>query len=208
MHPFDKSTLVPCIVQSAANGQVLMLAYLNEEAYKNTLTTGVLTFYSRSREQLWIKGETSGNRLELIDLTLDCDADTFLATVIPSGPVCHTGDMTCFDRNPVFEKANPSEATGNPAILDELFQCIEDRKQQPEHFKTSYTSYLFTKGVDKILKKVGEEAAEVIIASKNPDKKEFLNECGDLIYHLWVLLSIQDLEPRSVYRILESRAKK
>lgn len=221
MNPFKEKPLIPCVVQSSLDNRVLMVAYLNQEAYEKTLATGTLTFYSRSRQSLWIKGETSGNTLTLQKLTFDCDADTLLAEVIPSGPVCHTGDMTCFDREPVFESnrrvgkngsfemVEAAENSESPAtsvqVLNTLFNCILDRKMNPK--EGSYTTYLFEKGMDKVLKKVGEESAEVIIASKNPDKSEFLNECGDLLYHLWVLMAIQDLNPSQVYKVLESRAQ-
>lgn len=213
MNPFKDKNLIPCVVQSSIDKRVLMVAYLNQEAYDQTLATGVLTFYSRSRQSLWVKGETSGNTLTLQKLTFDCDADTLLAEVLPSGPVCHTGDITCFDRVPVYEregtekpsqmKSTDSKASVN--TLNKLFDCILDRKANPT--EGSYTTYLFQKGMDKILKKVGEESAEVIIASKNPDKNEFLNECADLIYHLWVLMALQDLKPSQVYKILEDRGK-
>lgn len=204
MNLFKDKTLIPCVVQSSENLSVLMLAYMNQEAYEKTLETGVLTFYSRSRQSLWVKGETSGNRLTLQKLTFDCDADTLLAQVIPSGPVCHTGDVTCFDRKPVYEKDYAPLPQGSE-VLKTLFNCIEDRQANPK--EGSYTTYLFDQGMDKVLKKIGEEAAEVIIASKNPDKSEFLNECADLIYHLWVLIAIQNLKPAQVYEILKERAK-
>lgn len=204
MNLFKDKPLIPCVVQSSQNLSVLMLAYMNQEAYEKTLETGVLTFYSRSRQSLWIKGETSGNRLTLQKLTFDCDGDTLLAQVIPSGPVCHTGDVTCFDRKPIYEK-DCAPLTQESEVLKTLFNCIEDRQANPK--EGSYTTYLFDKGMDKVLKKIGEEAAEVIIASKNPDKSEFLNECADLIYHLWVLIAIQNLKPAQVYEILKERAK-
>lgn len=212
MNPFKDKTLIPCVVQSRLDNRVLMVAYLNQEAYEQTLSTGVLTFYSRSRQSLWVKGQTSGNTLSLEKLTFDCDEDTLLAEVIPSGPVCHTGDVTCFDREPIFTRGNLAGETGptdspeaNAQVLNTLFDCILDRKENPT--EGSYTTYLFEKGMDKVLKKIGEESAEVIIASKNPDKAEFLNECGDLLYHLWVLMAIQGLKPSQVYQILENRAK-
>lgn len=205
MNPFIDKPLIPCVVQSHLDNRVLMVAYLNQEAYDQTLATGVLTFYSRSRQSLWIKGETSGNTLTLLKLTFDCDADTLLAEVIPVGPVCHTGDVTCFDREPIYVSNKGAGKNGDPAVLNNLFNCILDRKRNPK--EGAYTTYLFQKGMDKILKKIGEESAEVIIAAKNPDKSEFLNECGDLLYHLWVLMAIQDLEPSQVYQILEARAK-
>lgn len=214
MKPFEKQTLIPCIVQSAENGQVLMLAYLNEEAYNRTLATGELTFFSRSRQQLWVKGETSGNRLRLQKLTWDCDADTLLAQVLPSGPVCHTGDTTCFEGEAVIDfKLNTpmgnletSSVPSKIAVLTRLFDCIEGRKKAPK--AGAYTSYLFDEGLDKILKKVGEETAEVIIASKNSDAEAFLGEAADLIYHLFVLLAELGLRPEAVYEVLAERERK
>ncbi len=216
MNPFENNTLIPCIVQSSVDKKVLMLAYMNQEAYEKTLASRTLTFFSRSRQALWVKGETSGNRLDLQQLTLDCDSDTLLAWVVPSGPVCHTGDATCFDREAVYTKEGfeavvktvsegetEGESKSEIPVLQTLFNCIEDRKANPK--EKSYTTYLFEKGLDKILKKVGEETAEVIIASKNPDKNEFLNECADLIYHLWVLISVQNLKPSQVFKVLKSR---
>lgn len=213
MKPFEKQTLIPCIVQSAENGQVLMLAYLNEEAYNRTLATGELTFFSRSRQQLWVKGETSGNRLRLQKLTWDCDADTLLAQVLPSGPVCHTGDATCFEGEAVIgsklniptKNSKISSESSKIAVLTRLFDCIEGRKKAPK--AGAYTSYLFDEGLDKILKKVGEEAAEVIIASKNSNVEAFLGEAADLIYHLFVLLAELGLKPEAVYEVLEGRER-
>jgi phosphoribosyl-ATP pyrophosphohydrolase/phosphoribosyl-AMP cyclohydrolase len=200
---FEKITLIPCIVQSAVSQEVLMLAYMNAASFKQTLDTQILTFYSRSRAKLWIKGETSGNRLELISLTLDCDSDTLLAIVKPSGPVCHTGSATCFDREPLLaletlEPLNPSEH-----ILNRLFNRISDRKKEPK--KVSYTQYLFEQGIDKMLKKIGEEASEVIIAAKNPSNEAVLEESADLLYHLWVLLAERELKPEALYQVLEKR---
>lgn len=195
MNPFEKNPLIPCIVQSAQDGQVLMLAYLNETAYQQTLNTGTLTFFSRSRQQLWVKGETSGNRLTLQKLTWDCDADTLLAIVSPSGPVCHLGDSTCFDRPAVMDDA----------VLSRLFDRISDRKKAPK--AGAYTTYLLESGLDKILKKVGEEASEVIIAAKNPDDSALLGEAADLLYHLWVLLAERGLKPEAVYEVLAAREK-
>lgn len=195
MNPFEKQNLIPCVVQSLIDGQVLMLAYLNETAYKQTLDSGVLTFYSRSRQKLWVKGETSGNRLTLQKLTWDCDKDTLLAQVLPSGPVCHLDDHTCFDRPAVMDNT----------VLGRLYECILDRKKAPK--LGAYTTYLLDSGLDKILKKIGEESSEVIIAAKNSDNDNLLGEVADLIYHLWVLLVERDLSPEDVYEVLRSREK-
>lgn len=197
---FEKSTLIPCIVQSELSKEVLMLAYMNAEAFKQTMDTQILTFYSRSRAKLWIKGETSGNLLKLISLKLDCDGDTLLASVIPSGPVCHTGLTTCFDRETLLSLGTTTPS-GN--ILDRLFDRILDRKKKPK--EGSYTQYLFDQGIDKILKKIGEEASEVIIAAKNPSHEAVLEESADLLYHLWVLLAERNLRPEEIYEILERR---
>jgi phosphoribosyl-ATP pyrophosphohydrolase/phosphoribosyl-AMP cyclohydrolase len=197
---FEKTTLIPCIVQSALSKEVLMLAYMNAEAFKQTMDTQILTFYSRSRAELWIKGETSGNRLKLISLKLDCDGDTLLASVMPSGPVCHTGTTTCFDREALLSLGTTTPS-GN--ILDRLFDRIMDRKKEPK--EGSYTQYLFDQGLDKILKKIGEEASEVIIAAKNPSNEAILEESADLLYHLWVLLAERELTPKDLYQVLEKR---
>lgn len=193
--------LLPCVVQSAVNGEVLMLGYMNEASLDKSLESGMLTFFSRSRQKLWMKGERSGNTLRIVSLALDCDQDTFLAQVIPAGPVCHRMTETCFDGGLIYGTACTSE--GDAKILDQLFESIELRKKEP--LEGSYTAYLLDAGQDKILKKVGEEAAEVIIAAKNMNVDELHKELADLIYHLWVLLSSFSQSPKNIYQVLMER---
>ncbi len=181
---FDERGLVPAIVQDAVSKEVLTLAYMNEEALRKTLETGETWFWSRSRQALWHKGETSGNTQRVLSLSFDCDRDALLVRVIPSGPACHKGTTSC------FEKPDPpsreTEEHGRFAILNRLESLIASREaERPEG---SYTTYLFEKGLDKILKKVGEEAAEVIIAAKNRSPEELRYETADLVFHLLVLL--------------------
>lgn len=196
--------LLPCVVQSFETGQVLMLGYMNETAYHMSLQTGLLTFYSRSRQTLWIKGETSGNTLSLTSLSLDCDQDTLLALVMPSGPTCHRQTDTCFDGGLIYgTEEKPQSIKGDSEILARLFNNIELRNAEP--LAGSYTCYLLDAGVDKILKKIGEEAAEVIIAAKNTEPDELSAEVADLIYHIWVLLFTKGMNPQNVYQILEER---
>ena len=172
---FDDRGLVPAVVQDAATREVLMLAYMNRESLALTLEKGETYFYSRSREEIWHKGETSGNLQSVRRVRLDCDFDTLLVEVTPAGPACHKGTYSCFEVEPRLE-----------GFLSRLFDLIEDRKKsRPEG---SYTTYLFDSGLDKILKKVGEEAAETIIAAKNQESGELVAEASDLIYHLMVLL--------------------
>lgn len=197
--PFDKTELIPCVVQSDIDGQVLMLAYLSRDAYAKTLESKTLTFFSRSRQQLWVKGETSGNRLSLKSLTFDCDQDTLLALVSPVGPTCHLGTNTCFGSEPLYRKETGYE------VLKELYETILSRKT--EAAEKSYTKYLFDSGLDKILKKIGEEASEVIIASKNAETDPLLNEVADLMYHLYVLLAEKNIAPEAFLDILAARAK-
>lgn len=204
--------LVPAIIQDYSSGQVLMLAYMNQEALKKTLETGKTWFYSRSRQELWMKGETSGHVQQVKDILYDCDQDTLLVKVEQTGTACHTGHYSCFYRDingqevqeSVFDLTRVYEdVQRSPAILFELYDVIKGRqKDMPEG---SYTTYLFSKGLDKILKKVGEENAEVIIASKNRDKKEVVYETADLIYHLMVLLVEQGVELGDVFAELKSR---
>ncbi len=210
---FDKQNgLVPAVIQDSKSGQVLMLAYMNEEALQKTMESGKTWFYSRSRQELWMKGETSGHVQEVREICYDCDEDALLIKVDQKGAACHTGHYSCFYRNiegkeieaPLFdlEKVYAS-AQSSPAILYELYDVIKDRqKNLPEG---SYTTYLFTKGLDKILKKVGEENAEVIIAAKNRVKSEVIYETADLIYHLLVLLAEQGVDPGEIFAELKSR---
>lgn len=197
---FDEKGLVPAIVQDAGTKEVLTLAYMNEESLKKTLETGETWFYSRSRQELWHKGETSGNTQTVVSVNYDCDQDALLVLVYPKGPACHTGAVSCFSER-VFEGSN----LGDYQILQSLEKVILQReKERPEG---AYTTYLFEKGVDKILKKVGEEAAEVIIAAKNRSHEELKWEAADLLYHLQVLLVEQELPFKEVLRTLEQRHK-
>ena len=196
---FDEKGLVPVVVQDYKTNTVLMLAYMNAESLKITLETGNMTYYSRSRQQLWRKGETSGHYQTLKEMKLDCDGDTLLALVAQEGPACHTGAYSCF-----FESLYGSGAySSGYGIIDELFAVIEDRRDNPK--EGSYTNYLFDKGIDKICKKIGEEAAEIIIAAKNAAPDEIRYESADFLYHLLVLLCERGLTPGEVFAELEKR---
>ncbi|HEY2420282.1 MAG TPA: bifunctional phosphoribosyl-AMP cyclohydrolase/phosphoribosyl-ATP diphosphatase HisIE, partial [Neobacillus sp.] len=195
----DEKGLVPAIIQDAGTKEVLTLAYMNQESLAKTLETGETWFYSRSRQELWHKGSTSGNTQTVVSVNYDCDQDALLVLVFPKGPACHTGAVSCFsDRVYEGEMADYQ-------ILNSLEKVILDReRERPEG---AYTTYLFEKGVDKILKKVGEEAAEVIIAAKNRDQGELKWEAADLLYHLQVLLVEQGLPFKEVLKTLEERHK-
>ncbi|MEH7413741.1 bifunctional phosphoribosyl-AMP cyclohydrolase/phosphoribosyl-ATP diphosphatase HisIE [Neobacillus drentensis] len=198
---FDEKGLVPAIVQDADTKEVLTLAYMNEESLKKTIESGETWFYSRSRQELWHKGATSGNTQTVASINYDCDQDALLVQVYPKGPACHTGAVSCFSERVLEGKANLADYQ----ILQSLEKVILEReKERPEG---AYTTYLFEKGVDKILKKVGEEAAEVIIAAKNRDHEELRWEAADLLYHLQVLLVEQGLPFKEVLRTLEERHK-
>lgn len=176
--------LLPVIVQDYKTDEVLMMAYMNKEAYEKTVSTGLMTYYSRSRKEQWVKGETSGHYQHVQSLTIDCDMDTMLAKVIQTGVACHTGNKTCFFQS-VFEKEMKTE--DNPLrVFEDVYAVIQDRKINPK--EGSYTNYLFDKGVDKILKKVGEEATEIVIAAKNPNANEIKYEISDFLYHVMVLM--------------------
>ncbi|WP_196805046.1 bifunctional phosphoribosyl-AMP cyclohydrolase/phosphoribosyl-ATP diphosphatase HisIE [Butyrivibrio sp. VCB2006] len=176
--------MVPVIVQDYRTDQVLMLAYMNEEAYNKTLRTGKMTYFSRSRNELWIKGETSSHYQYVMSLTADCDLDTILAKVKQIGVACHTGSYSCFFN----EIASKDYSEKNPQkVLDNVFGVIQDRKVNPR--EGSYTNYLFDKGLDKILKKVGEEATEMVIAAKNEGSNEIVYEMSDFLYHMMVLMA-------------------
>ena len=175
--------LVPCIVQDIHTGQVLMMAYMNEEAFRQTCETGRMTYFSRSRRSLWVKGETSGHFQYVRALSADCDQDTLLAQVEQVGNACHTGSYSCFF-HPVISDGAPRESRN---ALKELERVIAGRRLHPK--EGSYTNYLFEKGLDKILKKVGEEATEIVIAAKNPDPEEIRYEVADFLYHVMVLLA-------------------
>lgn len=185
--------LVPVIVQDADNMNVLMLAYMNREAYERSLETRRATFFSRSRQEIWEKGETSGNWLEVKDLSVDCDGDTLLLKVDPKGPVCHTGTDTCFG----------DIKNRNISFLGKLDNIIAARKNElPEN---SYTTALFKAGVNKVAQKVGEEAVELIIEAKDDNDELFLNEAADLLYHLLVLLRHKGFSINDVISVLEKR---
>lgn len=201
---FDEKGLVPAIVQDVETKEVLTLAYMNQESLTKTLETGETWFYSRSRQELWHKGATSGNTQSVVSVKYDCDQDAVLVLVEPKGPACHTGAVSCFTEGVVSERAVSSLA--DYQILQSLEKLIIEReKERPEG---AYTTYLFEKGVDKILKKVGEEASEVIIAAKNRDKEELKWEAADLLYHLQVLLVEQGLPFKEVLKTLEERHKR
>ncbi|MFD2214693.1 bifunctional phosphoribosyl-AMP cyclohydrolase/phosphoribosyl-ATP diphosphatase HisIE [Metabacillus endolithicus] len=201
---FDQNGLVPAIVQDAASKEVLTLAYMNEESLQKTLDTKETWFYSRSRQELWHKGATSGNIQKVVEMRYDCDQDAILVLVQPQGPACHTGAYTCFSET--IDKQEVSPAQDRFEILNTLEKLIAERESElPEG---SYTTYLFTEGVDKILKKVGEEAGEVIIASKNRDHDELKWEVADLLFHLMVLLREQKLPLDEVLKVLEERHTK
>ncbi len=179
----NKDGMVPVIAQDYRTGEVLMLAYMNEEAFYKTITTGKMTYYSRSRKTLWVKGETSGNIQYVKVLTADCDRDTILAKVSQVGVACHTGAYSCFHNEIVHKEY----LENNPLkVFEDEYAIIKDRKIHPKD--GSYTNYLFDKGLDKILKKVGEEATEIVIAAKNPDPEEIKYEAADFLYHLMVLM--------------------
>ena len=189
--------LVPAIVQDAVTRKVLMLGYMNEEAYRLTLDRGLVTFFSRSRNRIWTKGETSGNFLQLREMLADCDGDTLLVKAIPSGPVCHTGADTCFG-----EENEPSEIS-SPEFLFYLESVIRDRRSNP--VEGSYTNHLFSRGLNKIAQKVGEEAVELVIEAKDDDKSLFLGEAADLMYHFLVLLAQKDYTLSEVIDVLKAR---
>jgi phosphoribosyl-ATP pyrophosphohydrolase/phosphoribosyl-AMP cyclohydrolase len=197
--------LIPAIVQDASTNEVLMMAYMNEESFSKTIESGQTYFYSRSRSEIWHKGETSGHFQNVKSIDADCDSDTLLIKVEQIGVACHTGEMSCFFNNisgTSTDKVDPEMLDGGE-ILKELYAVIQDRKANPR--EGSYTNYLFDKGIDKILKKVGEESAEVIIAAKNNNKEEIRNEMSDLFYHLFVLLVETGVSPEDIFSVLRSR---
>ena len=192
--------LIPVIVQDYKTDEVLMLAYMNEEAFNNTISTGLMTYYSRSRKEQWVKGETSGHYQYVKSIEIDCDNDTLLAKVKQIGAACHTGNYSCFYRN----LAKKDYAETNPLkVFKEVMDVIEDRKIHPK--EGSYTNYLFDKGIDKILKKCGEEATEIIIAAKNPDPEEIIYEISDFLYHVMVLMSLKGVTWEEITAELSKR---
>lgn len=187
--------LVPAIVQDAATGVVLMLGFMNAEALHKTLETKLVTFYSRTKQRLWTKGETSNNYLHLTDIKIDCDNDTLLIKAKPDGPVCHTGADTCFNEENI-----------NDNFLFELEKIIADRKQNPN--ETSYTGSLFKKGINAVAQKVGEEAIELVIEAKDNDAERFKNEAADLLFHYLVLLKAKEFTLNDIIAVLKGRHSK
>ena len=196
---FDDKGLVPTVVQDIETKKVLMLAYMNEESIQKTFEEGTVHYYSRSRKKLWKKGETSGNIQKLKGFYYDCDCDSLLIFVEQVGVACHTGNYSCFF-NEVLKSENQ-----RTDIIEELYSLIEDRKANPK--EGSYTNYLFREGLDKILKKVGEEASEVIIGAKNKSKEELVYEISDLVYHLLVLMINENVTIDDIKEELISRKK-
>ncbi len=206
MLKFDQNGLIPAVIQDYQTGGVLMVAYMNEESFEETLKTGRTVFYSRSRQEIWRKGETSGNVQTVKEISVDCDADCLLIKVdIGNGAACHTGNRSCFYR--VLEdgklKEQKQQGFGKANVLYEVTDVIKDRRKNPK--EGSYTNYLFDKGIDKILKKVGEEASEVIIGAKNASKEEVQYEVADLLYHLMVMLVERGVELDDIFTELENR---
>jgi len=207
---FDEQGLIPAVVQDARTRRVLTLAYMNAESLGKTLETGETWFWSRSRAQLWHKGQTSGNNQRVVDVQLDCDADAINVLVVPNGPACHTGAESCFhneiqDARP-FDASREARQANLGEVLDSLYALVKSRKR--ERPEGSYTAYLFNQGLDKILKKVGEESAETIIAAKNTDRNALVKESSDLLYHLVVLLVERELLLEEVSDELVNRGKK
>ncbi len=194
---FDDKGLIPAIVVDASTKKVLTLAYMNEESLKISMEKNLTCFYSRSRQELWLKGETSGNYQHIVSITADCDKDALVVEVNPDGPACHTGETSCF-YNDLYE--NKEEAVFS---LEALMKLIEGRKTEKQ--EGSYTTYLFEKGIDKILKKVGEESTEVIIAAATDDKKETIYEIADLCYHIMVLMIEMGISLDDINSELSSR---
>lgn len=194
---FDKDGLIPAIVVDAVSKRVLTLAYMNRESLQISMEKELTCFWSRSRQELWLKGETSGNYQHIVSITADCDGDALLVMVEPDGPACHKGTFSCFE-DPLFESDERHEFS-----YESLMKLIEGRKTEKK--EGSYTTYLFEKGLDKILKKVGEETTEVIIAAKAEDKKETIYEIADLAYHVMVLMIEAGISLEDIHRELASR---
>ncbi|MBM7645001.1 phosphoribosyl-ATP pyrophosphohydrolase/phosphoribosyl-AMP cyclohydrolase [Scopulibacillus daqui] len=200
---FDEKGLIPAIVQDVQSKEILMLAYMNQESLNRSLKTGETWFYSRSRQELWNKGATSGNKQQIADICFDCDKDALIVKVIPEGPACHNGSYSCFSQSLIKDSGKPEASPSRFQIINELEETIARREaEMPEG---AYTTYLFEKGLDKILKKVGEEAAEVIIAAKNRSSEELEWEAADLLYHLLVLLREQNVGLDDILAVLNKR---
>ena len=196
----NEDGLIPVIVQDFRTAEILMMAYMNEEAYEQTLREGMMTYWSRSRQELWRKGDTSGHYQYVKSLDIDCDRDTILAKVEQIGSACHTGHRSCFYTNlasKAYDGRNPM------TVFDDVMATILERKENPK--EGSYTNYLFDQGIDKILKKVGEEAAEIIIAAKNPDSDEVKYEICDFLYHMMVLMAEREVSWKDITKELAER---
>ena len=194
---FDEKGLIPAVVQDYFSKQVLTVAYMNRESLEISMREGRTCFFSRSRQQLWRKGETSGNTQEIVTIKADCDLDALVVEVIKKGPACHTGSESCFF-NPVYQSESQQDFS-----MDALYELLKGRKTNPK--EGSYTTYLYQKGIDKILKKVGEECTEVIVAGKGGDKAETIFEIADLAYHVMVLMVEMGIEPKDIFAQLASR---
>lgn len=194
---FDSNGLIPAVVVDAVSKKVLTVAYMNKESLKITMEKELTCFFSRSRQELWLKGETSGNYQHVVSITADCDNDALVVMVEPEGPACHKGDFSCFN-NTLFQRDTLKEFS-----YEQLFELIRGRKTDKK--EGSYTTYLFDKGLDKILKKVGEECTEVIIAAKAEDKKETIYEIADLAYHVMVLMIEAGIDLSDIHKELASR---
>ncbi len=200
---FDQNGLIPAVIQNAVTGAVLMVGFMNAESLQRTRKSGLVWFWSRSRQSLWQKGETSGNVLKVQEIRRDCDGDSLLVLALPAGPTCHTGEPSCFYRGLDSETVLPPFEPAD--VFGEVFGVIEDRKRnRPEG---SYTTYLFNQGVDKIGKKIGEESAEVIIAAKNGEPEPLAGEVADLWYHSLVMLAACGLTPADVLKVLAERRR-
>ncbi len=194
---FDEKGLIPAVVQDYFSKQVLTVAYMNRESLEISMREGRTCFFSRSRQQLWRKGETSGNTQEIVTIKADCDLDALVVEVIKKGPACHTGSESCFF-NPLYQSETQQDFS-----MDALYELLKGRKTHPK--EGSYTTYLYQKGIDKILKKVGEECTEVIVAGKGGDKAETIFEISDLAYHVMVLMVEMGIEPKDIFAQLASR---
>jgi len=210
---FNKQGLLPTIIQDAKSNEILMMAYMNRQSLEKTLETGITHFWSRSRQRLWQKGESSGNIQEVQEMYIDCDKDALLIKVNQKGVACHTGHKSCFYRPIIRDKVDEvriegieskvSDMKNKSLVLQKVYQTIVDRKENPK--QGSYTNYLFDKGIDKMLKKVGEESAEVIIAAKNAVEGELVYEIADLLYHLMVVMAEQNIPLDKIYDEMERR---
>ncbi|QKE72945.1 bifunctional phosphoribosyl-AMP cyclohydrolase/phosphoribosyl-ATP diphosphatase HisIE [Arthrobacter citreus] len=202
---FNEQGLVPAIVQDVDTNEVLMLAYMNYESINLTIETGFATFYSRSRQEIWKKGETSGNLQYVKSVSYDCDQDSILLQVEQVGVACHTGSYSCFSEKLVLNKENDTQ-NEVPSYLPNLYETILDRKKNP--IEGSYTTYLFNQGIDKILKKIGEETSEVIIGAKNEGTEELIYEISDLVYHTMVLMVEKGIKLEEINNSLINRKEK